>query len=317
MVLFLIGLGLGDERDVTIKGRDAIASCSKVFLEAYTSVLGVDVPRLEELYGKKMVIADRELVESEADRMLVPAKTENVAFLVVGDPLCATTHMDLTIRAREMGIETQVIHNASIMNAAGCCGLQLYNFGQTVSIPFFTEDWRPDSFYEKIAYNAKGGMHTLALLDIKVKEPNFEAMTMGKKVYEPPRFMTVNQALEQLVEVEERRGEGVCTREHMAVGLARVGQDTQRIVSGTIGQLLDVDFGPPLHSLVLCGEMHELEADMFKAFDIAVVGAAMPAAEGEGEGEGSTAKALAVPGVTSMPSAADDGAAGGAGGDGE
>ena len=61
----------------------------------------------------------------------------------------ATTHSDLWIRARERNIDVKVIHNASIMNACGCCGLQLYRFGQTVSLCFFTETWRPDSFYEK------------------------------------------------------------------------------------------------------------------------------------------------------------------------
>lgn len=88
MVLYLIGLGLGDERDITIKGKEALEACSKVFLESYTSVLGVPTARLEELYGKKFVTADRELVESEADRMLDPAAAgEDVAMLVVGDAL--------------------------------------------------------------------------------------------------------------------------------------------------------------------------------------------------------------------------------------
>ena len=76
-----------------------------------------------------------------------------VAFLVVGDPFGATTHADLMIRARELGIKTKTIHNASIMNAIGCCGLQLYSFGETVSIPFWTEDWQPDSFFDKIQVN--------------------------------------------------------------------------------------------------------------------------------------------------------------------
>lgn len=76
----------------------------------------------------------------------------------------ATTHTDLLIRAQDEGIETHIVHNASIMNAAGACGLQLYSFGATVSIPFFKDDWRPDSWYPKIKYNAAGGMHTLALL---------------------------------------------------------------------------------------------------------------------------------------------------------
>ena len=46
MPLFLVGLGLGDERDITLKGADAVRSASLVFLESYTSVLGVDVARM-------------------------------------------------------------------------------------------------------------------------------------------------------------------------------------------------------------------------------------------------------------------------------
>jgi len=76
----------------------------------------------------------------------------------------ATTHTDLVLRARSQNIEVKTIHNASIMNAIGCCGLQLYNYGQTVSIVFFTETWRPDSFYPKIKANRDIGLHTLCLL---------------------------------------------------------------------------------------------------------------------------------------------------------
>ena len=70
----------------------------------------------------------------------------------------------MILRAEEAGVEVEAIHNASCMGAVGCCGLQLYNYGQTVSIPFFRENWTPDSFYDKIAYNLGGGMHTLCLL---------------------------------------------------------------------------------------------------------------------------------------------------------
>lgn len=86
----------------------------------------------------------------------------------------ATTHADLIIRAKELLIPIQTIHNASIMNAVGACGLQLYNFGQTISIPFFTDNWRPDSFYDRIKENRNLGLHTLCLLDIKVKEQSIE-----------------------------------------------------------------------------------------------------------------------------------------------
>lgn len=76
----------------------------------------------------------------------------------------ATTHTDLVVRAKKLGVEVKVVHNASVMNAVGVCGLQLYRYGETVSLPFFTDTWRPDSFYEKIERNRTLGLHTLCLL---------------------------------------------------------------------------------------------------------------------------------------------------------
>ena len=94
--------------------------------------------------------------------------------LILSPSGSATTHTDIILRARALGIPTRVVHNASIMNAVGACGLQLYNFGQTVSLVFFTETWKPDSFYDRIKDNADLGLHTLVLLDIKVKEQSEE-----------------------------------------------------------------------------------------------------------------------------------------------
>lgn len=86
----------------------------------------------------------------------------------------ATTHADLLLRADERKIPYTVIHNASVMNAAGAVGLALYNYGQTVSIPYFTDKWRPDSWLERVRENLRLGLHTLCLLDIKVKEQSEE-----------------------------------------------------------------------------------------------------------------------------------------------
>lgn len=147
MVLYLIGLGLYDERDITLRGLDAVRGCARVYLEAYTSILLCDKAKLEALYEKEVVVADREMVENDADLILEGADEADVAFLVVGDPFGATTHTDLQLRAREKGIEVRVVHNASVMNAVGACGLQLYRFGEAVSIVFFTETWRPGEFF--------------------------------------------------------------------------------------------------------------------------------------------------------------------------
>ena len=269
MVLYVIGLGLGDEKDITVRGLELVKSSDKVFLEAYTSILGgVSKERLEEFYEKEVTVADRGLVENDAEDLIIaPAKTQSVAFLVVGDPVCATTHTDLVLRAKEMGVKVELVHNASIMGAAGACGLQLYNFGQTVSIPFFDEKWRPTSFYPKIKYNRLGGMHTLCLLDIKVKEPDFEAMMRGATKFLPPRYMSVSVAAEQLLEAEETHGEGVYHgTKTLCVGLARMGQPTQKIVAGTLQELTQIDMGEPLHSLIICGDLHDLELEVLKEY---------------------------------------------------
>ena len=115
----------------------------------------------------------------------------------------ATTHSDILLRARARDISTEVIHNASIMNAIGACGLQLYNFGQAVSLVFFTETWKPDSFYDRIAENWRLGMHTLLLLDIKVKEQSEENLArhvtpQGYEVLTDERFSEAERSTSHL-----------------------------------------------------------------------------------------------------------------------
>ncbi|KAJ9150826.1 Diphthine methyl ester synthase [Pleurostoma richardsiae] len=270
-MLYLVGLGLSDETDITVKGLEIVKKASRVYLEAYTSILLVDQTVLETYYGRPVVVADREMVESNSDEILRGAQTEDVAFLVVGDPFGATTHTDLVLRARELRIPVRTVPNASIMSGIGAAGLQLYNFGQTVSMVFFTETWRPSSFYDRVRENRAVGLHTLVLLDIKVKEQSLENMARGRRVYEPPRYMTVGQCASQMLEVEEERKEGVYGPDSLAIGAARVGGKTEKFVAGTLAELCEADdeLGPPLHSLVLLGSRtHELEHDYVREFAV-------------------------------------------------
>ena len=218
MVFYLIGLGLGSPDDITVKGLNALKTCSFVFLEHYTSILcDSTIEELENYYNAQFTeksitiqLADRFMVEQNSDAILNRngCIDNNTALLVVGDPFAATTHCDLLLRAaKEQKIECQVIHNASIMNAVSCCGLQLYSFGATVSIPFWTDSWKPNSFYDKIKRNKDIGLHTLCLLDIKIKEISEENLLRGVTKYEPPRFMTINDCIEQLMQIEADRNE--------------------------------------------------------------------------------------------------------------
>ncbi|KAK3688271.1 Diphthine synthase [Podospora appendiculata] len=270
-MLYLVGLGLSDETDITVKGLEVVKKASRVYLEAYTSILLVDQTVLEAYYGRSIVVADREMVESNSDEILRDAANVNVAFLVVGDPFGATTHTDLVLRARELGIPIRSVPNASIMSGIGAAGLQLYNYGQTVSMVFFTENWRPASFYDRIKENRTIGLHTLVLLDIKVKEQSMENMARGRKIYEPPRYMSVGTCAQQMLEIEEEKGEGVYGPDSLAIGAARVGGLTEKFVAGTLKELCDADeeLGAPLHSLVLLGRRtHELEHDYVREFAV-------------------------------------------------
>lgn len=258
MPLSLIGLGLGDELDITVRGLQLVKSADTVYLEAYTAILiSSSLEQLCAYYGRSVVLADREFIE--AGEFLDDCAVKEVAVLVVGDPFGATTHSDLVVRCAERKIPVRVVHNASILNAVGACGLQLYRFGQVLSLCFWTETWRPDSFYTKLLENRRSGLHTLLLLDIKVKEISNENLARGRNIYEPPRFMTVNQAVEQLLAVEARHKGGAVDKDAIAIGVARIGSGSQQIVAAPLEQLATIDFGAPLHSLVIPGDVHDCE----------------------------------------------------------
>jgi diphthine synthase len=260
MVLYLIGLGLCNEKDITVRGLEYIKQSDYIYMEYYTSILGIDSSKLEEYYGKKIILADREMIEIGFDKeILEKAKTSKVSLLVVGDPFSATTHIDLYLRCIHEGVKVEVVNNASILNSIGITGLSLYRFGETVSIPFFTEKWRPYSFYDKICRNYNNDLHTLILLDIKVKEISEENLAKGKKIYEKPRFMTVNQALEELLEASKKseniiENKGLITEENLCYGVARIGSESQIVKAGKIKDIIKFDFGKPLHSVVICAK---------------------------------------------------------------
>uniref|UniRef100_A0A0K8VR40 Diphthine synthase n=2 Tax=Bactrocera latifrons TaxID=174628 RepID=A0A0K8VR40_BACLA len=157
------------------------------------------------------------------------------------------------------------------MNAIGCCGLQLYKFGETVSIPYWDETWKPDSFYDKIKLNRLHNMHTLCLLDIKVKEPTPESLMRRRKEYQPPRFMTVAEATQQLMTIVEKKDalerNTILNELSLCVGLARVGHDNQSIIVNTLREMSQTDLGGPLHSLVIpAKEMHPLEVEFLQQY---------------------------------------------------
>lgn len=249
MTLYIIGLGLDDPEDISVKSFKIIKQCDKIYLENYTSLLQCSTADLEKFYGKKIIISNREMTELGMDRIVAEAKDQNVVFLVIGDPFSATTHIELFKSARENNIPVKVINNASILTAVGITGLQLYKFGKTTSIPFIDDLPNLETPYNIIKENREKGSHTLCLLDIqKDKE----------------RFMTISQALKILEEIEERKKEKVITDELLIVGCARLGSVDFVVKAGKISELKEFAFGKPPHALIISGKLHFLEEEMLE-----------------------------------------------------
>lgn len=271
MTLYLIGIGLYDEKDITLRGLEAVKLCDTVYLEHYTSILGIDKDKLETLYDRDVILASRDFVEKEADEKLIKAaKEKDVALLVVGDVFGATTHTDLMIRAKNAGVKVEVIFNASIMNAMGIVGLELYKFGKTTSIVFPDNNWLPHTPYDVIKQNKETGLHTLCLLDIKVAEPSREDLlkqAKGEMVSPAPaRYMTVKEGLDVLERIELERREGLITSDTIVVGFARIGHPDYKIITGTLKDLKEKNFGEPLHSIIIPGKMHHIEEEAINSF---------------------------------------------------
>lgn len=269
MTLYFIGLGLYDKKDITIRGLEIIKKCSSVFLEHYTSILHSSIDELEELYGKKLTVADRDMVEREADKIFEEAIDNDVAFLVAGDSMCATTHVDLMLRAKEKGVNVEIVNNASIINAVGVTGLEVYKFGKVTSLVFPDDNWLPETPYEYIKTNQTNGMHTLCLLDIKVREQSKEDMIAERAVYQKPRFMSVSEAIDVMLKIEDKRGEGFFTEQTKVIAIARVGAPDMKIVYGTVAQLRKVDFGSPLHAMIVPAKnLHFMEEDALRLWSV-------------------------------------------------
>jgi diphthine synthase len=262
MTLYIIGIGLSSADDITVKGLKLVKGCSKIWLENYTSILQCGKAELEKAYGKKVELADREMVEKGADEMLALAAKADVALLVIGDPMSATTHTDLMLRAAEKGVKVEVIHNASVLTAVGVAGLELYKYGKTPSIVFPDESLTVQSHYDCLKDNQERGLHTLCLLDIKVAEPTRDDLRQEKPGSgASPRFMTVNQAIQNLLDIEEVRKEGVFGADTLVIGCARLGSSDRVIKAGKAASLLDLDFGGPLHCLIVPGKLHFVEEE--------------------------------------------------------
>ena len=249
-MLTFVGLGLYDERSITVEGREAIAAADRVFAEFYTSKLaGATVEKLETYHGTAIEVRDRTGVERTPDPILEAAESGDVVFLTAGDTMISTTHVDLRLRAAERGIDTRVVHGTTAeAAAASLTGLQNYRFGKATTLPFpyaHGGEGVPGSVVETVADNRDRGLHTLVYLDIKVGT--------GPSGADPDH--------EEYMSADHAAGRLAAELDAVGVVVARAGGPEPVVAADRLPALAGRDFGEPLHLLVIPGDLHVIERD--------------------------------------------------------
>jgi len=248
MYLAFVGMGIWNEKDISIRGLEELRNCDVVFAEQYTGRMQEgSLDRLEALIGKKIIILLREEVEEEK-KILNEAVSKKVALLVLGDPMISTTHISLKLSAEKMGVETKVVHSSSIITAAiGECGLQVYKLGKPCTLAIWSKGYEPTSSYDVIADNMERGLHSVVFLDLK------------------GRCMEASEAIEQLLSIDKSRQR---LKGLSAVVLSRVGSKEQKITYGKADALLKANLGKAPFILVIPGKLHFVEEEALQRFAI-------------------------------------------------
>lgn len=166
-MLALIGIGL-DAKDISYRAIEYIKAAGSVIMDEYTSTITPDaVAFIEKETGKKVAMKKRSAFEDDIRSTVAAAKDSKLAILVIGDPLVATTHHIILDEAAKQKIKTAIFHAPSIFSAGiGESGLDIYRFGPTTTIPFWSEHYKPTSFIDTIRKNLSNNEHTLVLFDI-------------------------------------------------------------------------------------------------------------------------------------------------------
>ena len=212
-MLALVGIGL-DSRDISIKALDFLKNAQIIYADTYTSITSSEsLKYISDATGKEIIPISRSRMEEALGDTIKDASTLDVAILVIGDPLVATTHHIILDEAARRGIETRVFHSSSIFSAGiGESGLDIYKFGPTTTVPFWSEHYKPTSFIDVIAKNLANKEHTLVLFDLN--QPTGTAP------------MTIEQAA-QIIKLADKNG--VLGPEKKVLVLADIGRPGQSI----------------------------------------------------------------------------------------
>ena len=244
-MLWFVGLGISGTNSISIDVVKIIQEADFVYLEAFTSPISqIHEDEIKNIVNGDFKIAKRWLVE-DGQEILKTSKSSTVVLLSYGDPYVATTHIELRTRAKLEKIETKTIHSASaITSMIGEAGLQFYKIGRIMTI--MNEKKSTMTPYSAIFKNLTDGLHSVILLEYN-QDKNY--------------FLDPKNAISNLLDIEREYKRDVLTNDTFAIVASRIGFETQKIISGKLGNLLKIDFGEPPHSIIVTGKLHFTESD--------------------------------------------------------
>ena len=269
--LMLIGMGPGRISSMTIEAKQAAIAADYRRYEAYTALWpSNELKTLEDEIGQIEMVMRPE-VENPTE-LLELSKNNLVALLIVGDPLQATTHVDLQLQALEAGIDCIVFHGISITTlVTGSIGLSNYKFGRQTTITYPYGGWIATSPLEVIAMNMFYNQHTLALLDLDPTGAGTgeQVPMQPKDAYYSLKLMkdklksTIDEIVEDSITDEVKKAAlsqfiNLEFGEIRVVLCADMGTKDEKITYTTISNLENV-VGGRLNSLIFPGITSEVE----------------------------------------------------------
>ena len=248
-MLCLIGAGIYDTVEMS-NSIKVLNSCNRIYLERFTSPISDNfISILKSTLGpeKKIEIVKRWFVE-DGRQILDESKTLNVGLVSYGDPTIATTFTELRIRAMKNNIEVKVVHAASgITSLVGECGLQVYKIGKLVTM--MEEKQSAISVYSTIFSNLNLNCHTIILTEYREDEDGSEF------------FLKPNYVMSKLLEIEKDITYEIVSEDSFLIVVSRIGTDHQKIVSGKIKSLIDLEYGRGQHSIIFPAKFHFTEEE--------------------------------------------------------
>jgi diphthine synthase len=270
--LSFVGLGLG-AGGISVDGLQEIRESEVWYLEYYTTPHEPNLlSLLERESGKQPTIVDRAFVE-DGNQILKEAKESRVVLAVPGDPMIATTHNELRVRAIREGIETRLIHGATVASSlASASGLHYYKFGRAITV---TKDLveKPSQVYHLLHQNLLEGAHSLLLLEFDVE---------GREGVTPA------EAVVGLLNAESSLKRNVIKEETYGLALSRIGRANPQFNAGAFSDLAKADYGPPPYSLIVPGQLHFTEVESIAA----IFSVPQASVHGNSEGVKRTAQVL-------------------------